>query len=247
MAAPLLFDCRRCALFLDFDGTLVEIAPHPDDVVLLPRTRELLGVLAELTGGAVAIVSGRPLAQIDAFLAPLKLPAAGSHGAELRRKASGELTLADGVQLLEHARDPVRRFAERHGLLVEQKTGAISLHYRSHPEHRDQALALCRDLADGDDGVRVIDGDMVVELALADVDKGFAVEHLMEQAPFAGRAPVVLGDDATDEDAFAAVQALGGHAIKIGDGPTGARHRMPDVSAVHDWLEDVVREAGEMA
>lgn len=244
MTAPISFDCRRSALFLDFDGTLVEIAARPDNVVLRPRTRELLEALGELTAGAVAIVSGRPLAEIDAFLAPLDLPAAGSHGAELRGRSAAQPIYAEGVEHLETVREPIRRFAERHGLLAEEKVGAISLHYRSHPEHGPEALALCLELARDDAEFRVIDGDMVVEVALAGVDKGYALEHLLEQPAFADRVPVAVGDDATDEDAFRAALRLGGQALKVGKGPTAAQHRLSDVEAVHRWLECIIRDAG---
>lgn len=244
MAAIPSFDCRRCALFLDFDGTLVEIAPRPCDVFVEPRTRALLGLLADLTGGAVAIVSGRPIEEIDMFVAPLRLAVAGSHGAELRATPDAELERAEGSELLRTSCGPINVFAARHDLLVEQKAGAISLHYRNRPEHGGDAIALVEGLAAGDDRLRVIDGNMVVELALAGTTKGSALEYMLERPPFAGRTPIAVGDDATDEDAFAAALGRGGQAVKVGMGPTFAPHRAKDVAAVHSWLERNIREAG---
>lgn len=228
---------ERTAFFLDFDGTLVEIAARPEDVVVAPRTRAVLARLSAATNGALAIISGRELADIDRFLAPLRLAAAGSHGAELRAAPGAAAEEAEGHAVLHRAAEDLAAFAGRHGLLLEHKRGALSLHYRSHPEHGDAARALVARIAAGTPELRTIDGNMVAELALAGFDKGRAVERLLETPRFAGRMPVVAGDDTTDEDAFVAALRRGGVAIKVGAGRTAAGHRARDTAAFLDWLE----------
>lgn len=229
-------DPARTAFFLDFDGTLVAIAPRPDDVVLKAGTRRALERLAAAADGALAIVSGRALSDLDRHLGQFLAPAVGAHGAEIRRVAGGKVeTLGDATPLAERY-DVLRRFADKNDLLLEKKAGAITVHFRSRPELERDAVALIERLTEGEPSLRAFVGNKVAEIGLAGIDKGSAVAALMEQAPFAGRTPLVAGDDTTDEDAFAEVRRRGGVAIKVGPGETAATYRAEDHPKFLDWL-----------
>lgn len=225
-----------CALFLDFDGTVVDIAPKPEAVqVPVP----LIGVLHDLHAylhGAVAVISGRPIAQIDAFLDPLRLPVAGVHGAE-RRGGDGQVHL-----LNTHPLDPVetaaRALAAQHpGLLVENKRGSLALHYRQRPELEDLCLRTMQQAVDESPGLTLLRGKMVVEAKPGGASKGRAIEAFLAERPFAGRTPVFIGDDITDEVGFSTVQRLGGMGIKVGVGASVAWGRLPDPPALRHELE----------
>ena len=227
------------ALFLDFDGTLAPIAPRPQDVRVpawvLPALQSLSGRLQ----GAVAIVSGRPLAQLDEFLAPLRLPAAGAHGAEWR-SASGRVTrrLGDPPPTVVHA---ARVLVAAHaGLILETKPSGFSLHYRARPELegqcRDALFAALAALPDSSGVWQWLSGHCVFELKQRAVSKGSAVRALLAQPPFAGRQPVFVGDDVTDEDGIAAAQAAGGFGVRVGGGASQARYRLAGTEAVGAWL-----------
>ncbi|HEU0223516.1 MAG TPA: trehalose-phosphatase [Paracoccaceae bacterium] len=236
---PPELDLQRTALFLDFDGTLARIVPRPELAVLSSATRRALARLQEGTCGAIAVLSGRDLGDLERHLAPLALPAAGSHGLEWRDAGGHVHPVPPPDGALAEAMRELSAFAEAHGLFVEHKRGGASLHYRSHPE----LGADCRKLGDRirrrSPGLRVLRGHMVVEVTLAGRDKGHALAAFMEGPPFRGRVPVAVGDDVTDEDAFAAAQRLGGAGIKIGPGATRAQHRMPDFDAFHAWLNEL--------
>ncbi len=230
------------ALFLDFDGTLAALAPRPELVDVDEQVISFLSRINDCLGGAVAILTGRPISQIDGFLHPLALPAAGLHGLEWRKTAAAEPVRAEASPDLQY----LRRSVEASGLLadgimLEDKGAAIALHYRSVP-HLEGALEahLARVLT-GLPDLHVLRGKMVMEVKPATHDKGLALRQFMEQPPFRGRVPVFAGDDVTDEDAMAAALALGGSALKVGEGPTCAPARLPDVAAVTDWLAQQVR------
>ncbi len=225
------------ALFLDFDGTLVDIATTPDAVVVSPRLRPVLAACADAFDGAVAIVSGRPITALDAMLHPLTLPAAGLHGLELRlpdgtveRAARGAAGLAG---LHARFRSLVR---EDPRLVVEDKGLSLALHFRRAPERERELRELVARAAIPHDGHHVMHGKLVLEVRPAHADKGTAVGRLLDTPPFAGRTPVFAGDDLTDEDGFAAVNRRGGISIKVGTGETGATCRLPDVAALRAWL-----------
>lgn len=232
------------ALFLDFDGTLVEIAETPDAV---RAERRLVGILQSLSaelGGALAIVSGRPLAEVDAHLAPERFPAAGLHGLELRSAAGGPVMRPDGLDVPCDVRSALASFAGLHGLLLEEKGIAVALHYRSRPELADACRAAARRAIAGHPGLHALDGKMVVEIKPCGADKGRAVARLMAGAPFAGRVPVFAGDDVTDEDGFRAVAEMGGFGVKVGPGETGARHRVASVASFLGWLAHLEASLG---
>jgi trehalose 6-phosphate phosphatase len=231
------------AWFLDVDGTLVEIAARPDAVRAEPRMLAALEALVRAAGGAVALVSGRAIAVLDRLFAPLQLPTVGLHGLE-RRDARGRLHRAPARDpAIEAAAPSFEDFAARHpGTLLEHKGLTVALHFRAVPEAADAAVALARALADGSAGRIVVQrGKMVVELRPAGSDKGDAVAAFAAEPPFAGRLPVFIGDDVTDESAFAAVNRMGGHSIRIGgaDVPTAARWRIETVAGLIAWIESL--------
>ena len=229
----------RTALFLDFDGTLVELAAQPE-LVRVPAG--LVGTLASLSaqlGGALALVSGRGLTDLDGFMAPLRLPAAGEHGA-LRRTAAGRsvsVPAADMQRVLQAAQSLLQRHA---GLRLERKSLALSLHYRHAPELEALCLQVMRDAVDRSLGFELMQGKLVIDIKPAGVSKGTAIAAFMDEAPFAGRTPLFAGDDVTDEAGFAEVQRRGGEAIKVGAGPTLARQRCDSVAQLAAWLQAAV-------
>lgn len=234
---PLDLDARTTALFLDCDGTLSEIVDHPELARIEPRLRDTVGLLARRAGGAVAMVSGRSVAQLDALLAPLVLPAAGVHGAE-RRDHAGRLHSAAADGGLAGARmRAAQAFVARHpGLVCETKPGAVALHYRMRPELKEEVEHFASSLVAGRPGLGLRHGKMVVEVTAGRRTKGDAIAAFMREPPFAGRLPVFVGDDVTDEDGFAVVAAMVGVTIKIGEGPTRASLRAGSREEVERWL-----------
>ncbi len=225
------------ALLLDLDGTLAAIVDRPGDAVVTASARRTLSRLRSALSGAVAIVSGRPIADVDRMLAPDRLPVAGIHGIE-RRDARGGLHLSD----VDYDRlDAVIRALEEqtahaNGLLVEKKPGAVTLHYRARPDLGPDCERIVSALVDAHPGIVLLRGKMVFELKMNDRTKAEAVRDFMTESPFRSRRPVYAGDDTTDEDAFQAVRALGGIAIKVGDGDTAAGYRVSGTAEFLGWL-----------
>lgn len=231
------------ALFLDFDGSIVDIAPTPDAIVVPDTLPPLLLALRETLGGAVAIVTGRPIAQIDFHLGAAVPAVAGLHGLE-RRRADGGIVRPPPNDDLRRIRASLEAFAAAHpGILLEDKGYSLALHYRLAPSLEDA----CRDvvdsaLGDGAEGWEILEGKMVFEIRPRGFAKGAAIEAFLGEPPFVGRIPVFCGDDTTDEDGFAAVNARGGVSVRVGDGPvTRAAVRVDTVADLLDWL---VRIAG---
>lgn len=228
---------RGSALFFDFDGTLAELAPQPDAVRVEPAVGACLAQLAHALNGAVAIVSGRPVAEIDHHLQPLRLPVAGVHGAE-RRGPDGFLRRIATPELAP-ARQLVRALVDRHpALRLEVKPGALALHYRQAPELEDACVAAMTEAQARVEGMALMCGKMVVELKPRRASKGHAVRAFLDERPFRARRPWFFGDDVTDEAAFEAVLALGGVAVKVGQGETLATHRLAGPAALHAWMHD---------
>lgn len=229
------------ALFLDIDGTLLEIAPRPE-LVRVPRGLPALLVrLSEQREGAVALISGRPLAQIDRLFQPWRGAAAGLHGIE-RRRADGTLDrLGDNASAaaLDRIRPKLNSLASgESGLIVEDKGATLALHYRARPDREPQIRAYAEALRREDGAaLRLITGKMVVEFQSPNTNKGAAISAFMADAPFTGRRPVFVGDDTTDEDGFAEIRRRGGLAIRVGSpGATIANYCLPSVEAALAWL-----------
>ncbi len=236
----------RHALFLDFDGTLAPIVARPEDAALAPGLGPVLDRLEGATGGALALISGRALADLDRRLGGARLAASGSHGAEIRRPGA-EIRAVPPPEALAGATAEMLAYAAVEGLLAEEKPAAVTLHYRGRPELEGPCRALAERLAEGSDRLRALHGHMVSEVALRGVDKGTALAAFMAEAPFAGRIPVAAGDDTTDEDAFRVAAELGGVGVKIGPGPTAAALRADDIRAFHRWLAGSVGLAAAVA
>jgi len=225
------------ALFIDFDGTLIELGPTPDAVTVPAELGPLLLALSGRLGGAVAVVSGRPLADLASRLALFAGAIAGQHGGEIRRP-SGRISRVSAEGASTECRDMLAHFAAHHlGVMFEDKGSAIALHYRGAPGLADACRAIAREAETASNGrLRAIDGNRVIELVPRHTGKDTAIATLAAEPPFHARVPVFVGDDATDEDGFAIVDRLGGISIKVGPGATAARYRLANVAAVWDWL-----------
>jgi trehalose 6-phosphate phosphatase len=239
----LTFSGERWALFLDVDGTLLEIAQTPQSVVV---PEALKGLLLELTtrfDGAVALVSGRRLADLDQIFAPLRFCAAGVHGCE-RREANGCVVRPTCErEELASARYELERFSALHeGLLLEDKGFALALHFRLAPHSSaDVYREMKRVLLRLSPRYSLLAGKCLLEIRPANVSKGTAITGFMKTAPFAGRTPIYIGDDLSDEDAFALVNELGGISVLVGDAClTHAKHRLSNVQEVRRWLQELV-------
>ncbi len=226
------------ALFLDVDGTLVAFADHPDKVVPADDLPHLLQNTAQRLGGALALVSGRPVDQLDRLTHPLRLPAAGLHGAQLRLLADHDIPAADTAEWLHDLHLRAEKLAHQHpGILVEHKGSALALHWRLAPQAADAVQSFAREQLAQLPGVRLQPGNNVIEFVTALHDKGSAVRTLMQAPPFSGRRPIFVGDDLTDEAGFTAAAQLGGHGVLVGSrAGSNARHALADIDAVHRWL-----------
>ena len=238
------------ALFLDIDGTLLDLAPTPSQVVVPPELPGLLKALGGVLGGAVAVISGRTLADIDALLCPLTIAAAGQHGAEIRLQDGTIERLGAVGGALESLMPRVAAFAAaRPGLLVENKGMTIAVHCRQVPQYQAELGRFLGDLA-AEQGklIETIRGHRVFEIKPRNFNKRTAVEHFMRAAPFAGRLPVFIGDDRTDEDGFAAAQAQGGVAIRVGpDAPSVATRRIANPARTRAFLSCIVESLSKDA
>jgi trehalose 6-phosphate phosphatase len=227
------------ALFLDIDGTLLELAATPNEVVVPPGLPDLLRALRRRLNGAVALVSGRALTDIDALLSPLTLAAAGQHGAEIRLPDGRTERFDAAAEVLHSLLPTVAAFAAaRPGILVEDKGMTIAVHCRQVPQYQGELGPFLDDLAARHpDRLETIHGHRVFEIKPRNLSKRTAVDHFMRVAPFAGRLPVFIGDDRTDEDGFAAANAAGGYAIRVGlDGPSLANWRIADPAGTRAFL-----------
>lgn len=226
------------AYFFDIDGTLIEIAPSPDQIYVDRQLAALIERLHAMTGGAVALITGRSIRDVDQVFPVAGMAVAGQHGLELRDAWGRRITHALRTESLNEVRQQLIEAIARHpGLVAEFKGLSIALHYRAAPRLAGYAHRLMRSLQTRCVPDFVLQrGKRVVELKPAGRDKGVAIADLMEEPPFIGRVPVFVGDDATDEFGFSVVNEMHGHSIKVGGGPTSARFRLKNVSAVKDWL-----------
>ena len=229
------------ALFLDMDGVLAPMAPTPDAVAPTARRTAALKAVEARLAGRVAIVSGRTIAEIDRISDHALVSGSGVHGLE-RRLKDGSIERKTPDAGVAHALDAFEEFAaDRPGVIVEDKGVSVGLHYRQAPDEAGAAKGLAAELQ-AETGLTLQPGHMVLELKTPGADKGTAVTGFMQEAPFKGAVPVMLGDDLTDEYGFEAAAALGGYGVLVGpERETAARYRLDDVDAVLTWLEAVAK------
>jgi trehalose 6-phosphate phosphatase len=227
-------------LFLDVDGTLIELTDTPFDTRAGDELKSLLKDVSERLDGALALVSGRSIEYLDALFAPLRLPAAGLHGVE-RRKASGAMHGASfNDSQLDRARTALADLVKAHpGTLLEDKGRTVAVHYRlapqSEPVVRESVAAIAAALGTH---YHVQAGNMMLEIKPRGFSKGVAIKAFMQEPPFSGRTPVFVGDDLTDLDGFHVVESRGGISIGVGDRVQGQCH-LDDPAAVRRWLESI--------
>jgi trehalose 6-phosphate phosphatase len=238
------------ALFLDFDGTLVEIADRPDAVVVPADLGKTLLALRERLGDAMAIVTGRSIAVIDGFLTSDRFDVAGLHGAEHRMagtlfpcRPEHHPDLRRGIEELR------RRFASEPGILIEDKGCSVAVHWRLAPEAEDVASETIQEMAAAlGSTYRLQMGKAVAEVLPAQATKGGIIRHFLTEGPYRNRRAIFIGDDLTDEQAFEAVDAVGGISVRVGAGPTRARYRLASPAAVRallaGWAQSEINFAG---
>lgn len=239
---PLPSSGAAWALFLDVDGTLVGFSDDPDMVNVPPSLRTTLVALHEALGGALAVVSGRRLYDLDRLFGPPLIAAAGLHGLQRRRSDGSEDDMQPDPAVVEALHEHVAALAAcLPHMRVEDKGTCIALHYREMPAQEQAVVAGASRIARQLSGYETQLGNHIVEIKPAGVDKGRAVQAFLDEMPFAGRLPVYLGDDLTDEHAFAAVNACDGISIRVGNRePTQARFTLRHPNAVQAWLEGVL-------
>jgi trehalose 6-phosphate phosphatase len=223
------------AVFLDFDGTLVEIAPTPDSIRVTAGLGEALHGLSERLEGRFALISGRAISDIETYTGRLAIARAGSHGA-YRLLADGSPLSFAPLPISEDVRAEIVRFADAQGFALEEKPHGVALHYRADPSLEARGLAFADKFAEAH-GLAIKQGKCVIEFVQPGADKGSAVRAYMGHIGFMGAFPLFIGDDVTDEDGFAAVEDFGGAGILVGDRqPTRARWRLEGPQQVHEWL-----------
>jgi trehalose 6-phosphate phosphatase len=249
-ATSLIGDLRDCAILLDIDGTILDIAPAPQEVWVPPELRQTLVRLQELTGGALALVSGRKLDDIDTIFAPLRVAAIGGHGAEIRPVPGTEPRRRAGALGADFKRQLASLSELGPGIFVEDKGYSLALHYRLAPDRgaalRAAVVGICAQMPAG--AVDILPGKFVFEVKPAGVNKALAVQELMRFAPFADRHPIFIGDDTTDEPVFGVIPEYGGIGFSVGRVVAGTDGHFDTPQDVRAWLARIVtdhRDAGE--
>lgn len=244
--APDLIDLDRAALLLDVDGTLLEIAATPEEVVVPPSLVGTLRRLFERAGGAVALVSGRTIETLDRLFRPLTMPAVGQHGAEIRLCPHGPVR-RDRASLSPGLRRRIRVLAANDDrVLIEEKSRSMSVHFRRAPEYetflkREVAKIVAEETAPG--SVEFMFGKAVIDIKPSSFSKGTAVREVMAAPPFAGRRLVFIGDDTTDESVFAILPDFGGLGFAVGRGIKAAQNVFASPAQVRSWLDRVAEAA----
>jgi len=247
--ASLTSDLRQCAILLDIDGTILDIAPAPQEVWVPPTLRHTLRRLQQLTGGALALVSGRKLADIDLIFAPLQLAAIGGHGAELRQVPGAESRKRVDSLSAELKRRLAALTELGPGILVEDKGYSLALHYRLAPDQeaalRAAIAGICARAAP--DSVSILRGKQMFEVKPAGVSKAIAVRELMNYPPFNDRHPIFIGDDTTDEPVFDIIPEFGGLSFSVGRDVPGVHGHFDTPEEVRSWLARIVADRGGMS
>lgn len=226
---------RAIALFLDFDGTLVDIAAEPGSIDVPRNLGARLAVVAQRLEGRLAIVSGRAIEDLELHCGPLPLACAGSHGAALRAANGAMMRTSDALP--PDVLTEVAQWASQTGVHHEAKPHGAALHSRARPELEESSAVYLAGLAKRH-GLALKRGKMVAELVRPGADKAAAVRGFMAGPPFSGAVPIFVGDDVTDDDGFAACERLGGFGVIVGDRPTDqARFALPDPAAVAEWID----------
>ncbi len=239
MPTPPPVSLRWC-LFLDVDGTLIELTDSPLETFADDEIKTLLSSAAKRLGGALALVSGRTIEYLDALFAPLRLPTAGLHGVE-RRKASGMMHGATFVDAqLDRARTALKALVESlPGTLFEDKGRSVTVHFRMAPQFEATIAETVRGIAAQlGTNYHIQGGNMMLELKPRGFTKASAIKAFMQEPPFSGRRPVFVGDDLTDLDGFKTVEDQGGISIAVGD-RVRAQYRLEDAAAVRGWLKEI--------
>ena len=239
-------DLRRIAVLLDVDGTLLDLAPTPHEVHVPPALLRTLWMISERTGGALALVSGRLIGDLDFVFSPLRFSAVGGHGAEIRLDPRGTVVEQAARPLDAELKRRLKEVASRHrNVIVEDKGHSVALHYRLALDEGlpvvDDVFHVCKAFAP--DSYELLTGKAVIEIKSPGFDKGTAVRTLMDHAPFTGRRPIFVGDDTTDEAAFAVVPEYGGVAISVGRKVPGVDGRFQSPDDVRRWLERLSNSA----
>jgi trehalose 6-phosphate phosphatase len=235
---------EQIALFLDVDGTLLDIAPRPEAVIVPRGLRESLAAAERRLDGALALVSGRPIAELDRLFEPLRLPASGVHGGEIRYTGNGSVVALTPGRLSDEAwRDLNRLLGDFPGTFAENKAVSFAVHYRGAPIGPEALAAALRRFiaARAELGLRLTAGLCVFEVTLPGFDKGKAIERFMATEPFAGRTPVFIADDELDGAGFDAVLTRGGRAFSVGTALPGLCGSFAGPEAVRGWLDRLSR------
>ena len=234
--APPKFSAPEISLFLDFDGTLVDLAERPDEVVVDRTLEILLAHLEERLSGRLAVISGRSIAQLDMFLGDTTIALVGSHGAETRLIGSATVSGGRPESLRRAEAFFTTVFGGHDGVIIEVKSMGVAIHFRLDPSVEERANAMAAEFGAAS-GLAVQKGKMMVELRVSGHDKGSGIASLMARSPFVGHRPIFLGDDVTDEAGFERCSTLGGAGILVGPArSTAARYRLKDVATVRSWL-----------
>ncbi len=234
------------AVLLDVDGTILDIAPTPLEVVVPPDLTVALERLSRRVGGALAFVSGRPLAELDLFFAPLKLPSIAVHGAELRQ-ADGTVRRTTTFLDPQLKTELARIADDKPGVVIEDKGYSVAIHYRQAPhlghEVRDEVSAVCARFTSA--RLEILPGKSVLEVKQPSFNKGTAVRELMQHEPFKGRRPIFIGDDVTDEAAFDVMPEFNGVAFSVGREVQGIAGMFETPDAVRRWIAEMIRPGKE--
>jgi trehalose 6-phosphate phosphatase len=226
------------AILLDVDGTIVDIAPTPRDVVVPQRLKKALKTLSHRTNGAIAFVSGRPLGDLDRLFGPLKLAAVAGHGAEMRVSGRDEPSRYDAPLGGDLRRQFQALVSRLDGVILEDKGYSLALHYRLAPQHadtvREAVAAACAVYPKS--AIEVLPGKAVIEVKSSAFNKGTGVRELMRYPPFRGRSPVFIGDDVTDRAAFSVLSEFGGTGFSVGHKMPGLAGCFPRPQDVREWL-----------